>query len=1113
MSMGDRQPERLLELASRSSQSSADADAAFAVFFAEIAERIRRGEMVEPEEACAHHPEWVNRLRDLLPMIEQVNGFRHSVRMAASSDVDSSLGDFHSLREIGRGGMGIVYEAIQVSLNRRVALKILPRIATADSRKIQRFLAEAKAAACLEHPHIVPVHTVGCEDGVYYYAMQLIEGQTAAEVITRTREKGLRLTFSKAAELARQAAEALQFAHEHGVVHRDIKPSNLLIEELGWLWIADFGLARFPGASDLTETGMLIGTLRYMSPEQTVADRKLVDHRSDVYSLGATLYEMITLQPVHASDDRLELLHQIGEIEPTAPRGIDRAIPVDLETIVMKAIAKDPADRYATAGELAEDLGRFLDHRPVVARPPSVIGRASRYARRHRTAVTASALVALLAIVSLAVAAFWRANLVGQHNIELLSTLSRVERDEASIRRLLYASEIRLAQQEFAAGQVEFVQDVLERMRPAPRQPDPRGFEWYYLRRLAHRTVSQHSGHKVPVWAVAISPDERTLVSGDQDGVIIFWDTTTWRERSRTRFAQWKVKRLVSAPDGDAVAAILEREGERVVKLFDAHTGHQAASIPTWPSVFAMRFSNDGQALMVWGDHPNTGPNKVRVTFHPIARGPLALSGRSRSLYCRRVEVSRDSTLLATLDGVTGTITIRDPSTGEARANVDGRFSNVGRIEFSTLSTKLGVLEGADITVWDARSGLKAASPNGELDNFIDICHPGREGFGANVVDSCASPNGRYYAGGGEKFPATIWDHASGRKLTAYPYTAAVWCVQFTSDGDGLVFGSGDARVRFWRFAPKPEPLDHLAGHPAGVWALEYTPDGNTLISAADDATIKRWDMRKRTLRKTLTGHGALVTSLAVSHDGSVLASASFDKTLRLWSLPKGEPIGGLAGHTEHVRTVALSPDGQLAATGAADHTVRLWSVPGRRDLGVIDEFTDSIRALAFDPSGRYLVAAINDRTLRFLDPGTGRELRPEIRGPSPIGALTFSADGRVLAVGDDAGSVVFWDTRTWSEPTQGKGSDAAVWGLAFSPDGRTVAAACDDAKVRLWSPITGQVMLVLEGHPQRVNAVRFSPDGQTLASASHDGSIKLWQAEPYEMKRPPSTAPDDHRR
>ncbi|HZN56838.1 MAG TPA: tetratricopeptide repeat protein, partial [Planctomycetota bacterium] len=322
------------------------------------------------------------------------------------------LGDYRIHREAGRGGMGVVYEAEQVSLGRRVALKILPFAAVLDPKHLERFRNEAHAAALLHHTNIVPVFSIGCERGVHFYAMQFIDGHSLQRVIEDLRRRSKkdrgattasRAFFRTVAKLGLQAAEALRHAHEKGIVHRDIKPSNLILDRQRNLWVTDFGLARIEGSQSLTLTGDLLGTLRYMSPEQAATSKAPVDHRTDIYSLGLTLYELITLKYAFPGDDRRLMLQQISNEEPPRPSKLNRGLPADLETIVLKAMAKDPNQRYESARRLAEDLKRFLAGRPILAKRPALVTRAFKWCRRHKLVVgtAAAVLVALLSLGTL----------------------------------------------------------------------------------------------------------------------------------------------------------------------------------------------------------------------------------------------------------------------------------------------------------------------------------------------------------------------------------------------------------------------------------------------------------------------------------------------------------------------------------------------------------------------------------------------------------------------------------------------------------------------------------------------------------------------------------------
>jgi tetratricopeptide (TPR) repeat protein len=392
---------------------------------------------------------------------------------------EGPLGDFRLVREIGRGGMGVVYEAVQISLGRRVALKVLPLAAALDAKQLQRFKNEAQAAAHLQHQNIVPVHFVGCERGVHFYAMQYIDGHTLADLIQdlrcrgRSDEKapncearrsrgpsgpeaaksdetpvglrastfdlyssvllGLNLSFFRiAAHLVWQAAVALEHAHQLGIVHRDIKPANLLVDGRGNLWVTDFGLAHCQSQAGLTLSGDLLGTMRYMSPEQALGKRLLLDHRTDLYSLGATFYELLILQPAFDGRDRQELMQQIATDDPKPPRQVSKAVPAELETIVLKAMAKSPEERYATCQELADDLQRFLKDEPIRARRPTRVQRARRWARRHQAVVWSVAVGLLATLVALTGSAGWvvrdRAARQARTITELQATLEEAQR-------------------------------------------------------------------------------------------------------------------------------------------------------------------------------------------------------------------------------------------------------------------------------------------------------------------------------------------------------------------------------------------------------------------------------------------------------------------------------------------------------------------------------------------------------------------------------------------------------------------------------------------------------------------------------------------------------------
>ena len=366
-----------------STAQEAKSDVILAELVDRFIDRFHAGEWVDARAFAAEHPKHAAQLLEILPAAATMATLRGSLLrsepLSAHFRLDSdAIGGYRILREIGRGGMGVVYEAMQVATGQKVALKVLPISSAMDPRQIERFRIEGQAAATLDHPHIVPVFEIGCEKGIHFYAMRFVEGSSLAALVhaARSGESPACMSPREAARLAVQAADALAHAHGLGIVHRDIKPANLLLEPAGHLWVADFGLAHFMDGGDLTQTGDVIGTLRYLSPEQAKGRRKL-DARTDVYSLGATLYELVTLHPAFDGHDRHELLRQIVSEEPIPPRRLDPTIPRDLETILASAMAKEVDDRYGSATELADDLRRFLGGRPILARRPDAPTRAA----------------------------------------------------------------------------------------------------------------------------------------------------------------------------------------------------------------------------------------------------------------------------------------------------------------------------------------------------------------------------------------------------------------------------------------------------------------------------------------------------------------------------------------------------------------------------------------------------------------------------------------------------------------------------------------------------------------------------------------------------------------
>jgi eukaryotic-like serine/threonine-protein kinase len=478
----------------------------------EYQSQLEQGHTPNRAEFISRFPELSDAVAQCLDGLELVyrgvsssSGRRGAALSHPSVEAATALGDFQIVRELARGGMGIVYEAVQLSLGRRVALKVLPFAATLDERQLQRFKNEAQAAALLHHTHIVPIYAVGCERGVHFYAMQLIDGQSLAVVIRELREESpvrgaaaagppvpdraapspeavpllstnisaamtagaspvSEIYFRRMARLMVQAADALEHAHQLGVIHRDIKPGNLLVNAAGNLWVTDFGLAQFQVDTGLTRTGDLVGTLRYMSPEQTSGQRTPLDQRTDIYSLGATFYELFTLEPVFPGETRQELLYQILHEEPRAPRALNRAIPAELEIILLKSLSKNPAERYGSAAELSADVQRYLDNKPILARRPTVFDRMRKWSRRHPSVVVAGMLLLFVVSVGLSISNRLISREQTKTNDALEREKLRANEVEESFRLARQAVDVLIAISEDELGDNPSVQSTRRRM-------------------------------------------------------------------------------------------------------------------------------------------------------------------------------------------------------------------------------------------------------------------------------------------------------------------------------------------------------------------------------------------------------------------------------------------------------------------------------------------------------------------------------------------------------------------------------------------------------------------------------------------------------------------------
>jgi WD40 repeat protein/serine/threonine protein kinase len=1086
---------------------------------------VEAGQVHNRGEWLAHHPQFAAELGEFFA---DQNLFERSVA-ALLRTVDAPLGDFRILREVGRGGMGIVYEAEQISLGRRVALKVLPFAATMDPRQLQRFQNESRAAATLEHPHIVPVYGVGCERGVHYYAMKFIDGRSLAAMIeARKTDHATSSTsdpkadhapcnvaiatvgaeapteraphnagaFRQSAEWGIQAAEALEHSHSVGIVHRDIKPANLMIDGKGKLWVTDFGLARTAGDAGMTMTGDVLGTLRYMSPEQALAKHGLVDHRTDIYSLGVSLYELLTGAPAVKGNDREQILNAIMRDGPRPPREFDAAIPQDLETIVLKALEKNCADRYSSALALAEDLRRFLDGEPVRAKRPNALQRVKRWSRRHGPAVLTGTIVLLFALGFLAVGilALWLKDKEKNEALGLAQQArQRAEESEASLRHHLYAPDMKLAYEEWQKGYLLLTLDRLERHRPVGDQEDLRGFEWYYLQRLCHAEMRTLRAHKGGANTVSYSHDGRHLATAGEDGTIKIWAADTGVLQSTIHAHDRPVTFIQFSPAADMLASA---SADATAKIWDVATGKLRVTI-----------SKPGERVLGVAFLPArvvaaaSLQEKIEVWDINAPETAVALGGSGDGFQSLRG--SPDGKTIAT-GSCDGAIKLWDWGTGDLRLTMTGHSGPVRDVVFSNDSRKLASA-GADGTVriWDVSNGTKQAIFHGHADSVQTVAF---------------SPDDGRLASGGLDNIVRVWSLSSLCLVNSlHGHTGRIWDLQFAPDRKTLASASSDGTVKLWDTVQQQEGQSFHECTPQ-VRRLAFSPDGQTLAAGTENGTVQLLDRTGSRPAVNLATHDTPVGRLVFSRDGT-LATSWGDGSVQLWDR-SSKNVLRLPGEGVMPSAVALSPDGRTLATGMGNGTVRLRDSATGHVLGdLLTTKSVGFLALAFAPDGLTLACGAPDGEV-WLWGVEKRQLVQKLNGLRGLAEwLVYSPDGKFLAGADFRGNITIWDLATGGEPdfTSHKRN---LKQIVFSPDGRTLASAGGNELI-LWNVVTGQEMIHVQDPGRDIWSVAFSPDGQILGSAgsvvrrsvpqAKIGEVCFWLA-PRDEVTPESGSPPGRR-
>ncbi len=1016
------------------------------------------------------------------------------------------LPGYELLGLLGQGGMGIVYRARQVSLNRIVALKMI-RAAHAGLEEELRFRIEGELAARLHHPNIVQIFEVGSQAGRPFFAFEHVDGGSL-----RDRLGEAPLPARQAAELVAILARAAHHAHQQGVVHRDLKPANILfarpadvppgcgdtpgsglrVTPFGIPKVADFGLARSLDAGPvdlrLTRTGCFLGTPGYMAPEQFRGDPRAIGPASDTWALGVILYELLTGRLPFDSADLMELARQVTTQEPAPPRALVPACPRDLQCVCLKCLEKEPARRYASAQALAEDLERFAQGEPVQAR---AVGRAERLWRLCRRnplvsllvmAVAASLLVGLATSLHFAIQAERRAGEAQAFADSAARSEAEARQEERAGRRILYGAHLSLAQRAWEVGWLARVDELLDVQHPSRTGEEMRGFEWHHLHRLRRselRTVA------LGAWArgIAFSPDGSRMVVGlfeehpgrGEPGGLCLVETATGRKLFR-RAHDGLTFAVAFAPDGQTFASaggdgavILWDQSGRRVRSLKAHQGMARAVAFRPDGALLASCGSDGQVCL-WD--ARTGQQR---RCWPAEQGPLI-----------DLAFSPDGQRLATAS-LAGTIRVWDAPTGQLRRMVRGHRTGIHRIAWAP-DGKLLATGGGDRTarLWDAGTGQEL---------FVLRGRGGVEGlaFSRDGQLLATAPGG----GGLLRF----WSTSSGEQVGALRgHDRTATALAFSPDGLQLAAAGADGMLRLWAVDVQ-SPLA-LHGHTAIVDAVAWAPDGQELASAGRDGSIRLWCPLTGQEVRALSAP-RWVRGLAYSPDGRRLAAAAADGTLRTWSLPGGRPEQVMKGHRGAVTAVAWDRAGRRLASAGADGTVRVWDAGTARELHVFRGHTNEVRGVAWSDDGR-LASCGKDRTARLWDLRSGEVLRLAPRQEDTLHGVAFAPGGGRLAVAG-VGKVWLWDLPPDQAltPAHVLSHTSYVTGSAFSPDGRRLATVDWARLLRLWDTGTGQeVLSVEEGHDSHPTGVAWASDGLRLATSSQDRTVRIWDARPWTPAR-----------
>ena len=1036
----------------------------------------------------------------------------------ADEAVADSIPGYQIVRKIHEGGQGVVYQAVQQRTKRKVAIKVMKEGPFAGHRDKARFEREVEVLGQLNHPNIVGIHDSGTASGSFYFVMDYIAGQPLDAWMTgggRSVEETLKL-FAK-------ICEAVNAAHLRGVIHRDLKPGNIRIDPDGEPHVLDFGLAKVATASDvsvMTVTGQFLGSLPWASPEQAEGVPDKIDIRTDVYSLGVVLYQMLTGRfPYEVVGSMRDVLNRIMTAEPAKPSAIRRQIDDEVETIVLKCLCKERERRYQSAGELARDLERYLRGEPIEAKRDSTLYVLRKSLRRYRVpvAVVAGFLV-LVTAAAISLASMYRQAVHDRRiaeektrQAETATTQAAGERDRANQKAAEASFQGYLASISAAAASARLGETPAARLRLDRCPRELRRWEWQYLSESIDRSIGALRGHGSVVGSVAFSPDGTRIVTGSWDKTARIWDAAAGSEVKTLRGHSEAVNWAAYSPDGKR---ILTASSDGTARLWDAATGAEAGVLRGHEgAVAAAGFSPDGRWIVT------ASADKTAKVWDAAAGAELStLRGHGDKI--ESVAFSADGNRIVTASS-DKTAKVWDTARGVELATLRGHAGVVGTAAFSPDGTR--VVTGS----WDEKAKVWNAVTGSEVRTL--------RGHSAAVSCVVFSPDGKRIVTASWDEAAKLWDAATGSEIgTLRGHADQVCCAVFSADGKRILTGSSDGTARVWEAETGIE-VKTLRGHTDRIDCVAFSPDGGRMVTASWDKTARMWDAGAEAETTTLRGRGKPISCVAISPDGRRILTASsgdgpvtlwdavtgvevkslggpeeqgncaafspdgrhivadcWDNTVRVWDAATGSEVRVLRGHADRIDCVAFSPDGKRILTGSLDNTAKLWDAATGGEVLTLRGHTDRVDCVTFSPDGKRIVTGSWDRTTKVWDAVTGAET-------ITLRALTicvgFSSDGHWLVTGSPDKAARMWDAATGAEVRKLRGHSDAVNAVAFSPDGTRIVTGSGDRTTKVWDAATGAEVLTLRGHAGSVESVAFSPDGRKIITGSKDATARIWDS------------------